>query len=178
MYREGIVTDKQHKKGSFVNIGLLNDILVDKQLSPGLRVTVKLDTIAAETKTKKLKGKIVPPSEPRRATGIYWGYNVRIANSISQVFSQSPYSDGYDITIGTSDKGLPVNEVVNKSLAFNHLLIVFGGLFGLENALENDDALNVDDPSLIFDHYFNVVSKQGKNKSLRVIIDYLNALKF
>lgn len=165
MYREGIVSDKKHKRGSFVNIGLLNDILVDKQLSPGLRVTVKLDSIAAETKTKKLKGKVVPPSEPRRATGIYWGYNVRIASSISQVFSQSPYADGYDVTVGTSDKGQALNQVGSNSLEYNHLLIVFGGLYGLENALENDSALNIDDPSLLFDHYFNVVSKQGKDLS-------------
>ena len=159
-YREGIVTSKPHPKGAFVNAGLLNDVLVDKQLPENLRVTVKLPS--SELKSKKLKGKIVSPSEPRKATGIYWGYNVRIANSISQVFSQSPYPEGYDITIGTSDKGESVHEVERKSLKYKHLLIVFGGLFGLENAVENDENMTVDDPSLLFDHYFNVVPEQGK----------------
>lgn len=44
-YREGIVTNKPAKetKGSYVNIGLLNDCLVDKVLNSGLRVTVKMD---------------------------------------------------------------------------------------------------------------------------------------
>lgn len=44
IYREGVVTNKPAKKskGSFVNIGLLNDCLVDKVLEPGIRVTVKL----------------------------------------------------------------------------------------------------------------------------------------
>lgn len=158
-YREGIVSNKPHPKGSFVNVGLLNDVLVNKQLPENLRVTVKLDI--SDSKNKKLKGKIVPPSEPRRATGIYWGYNVRIANSISQVFAQSPYGE-YDVTIGTSDKGENVHEVSQKSLKFNHLLIVFGGLFGLESALENDDNLTVDDPSLLFDHYYNVAPGQGE----------------
>jgi methyltransferase len=158
-YREGIVSNKPHPKGSFVNVGLLNDVLVDKQLPENLRVTVRIPL--SDSKAKKLKGKIVSPSEPRRATGIYWGYNVRIANSISQVFSQSPYPDGYDVTIGTSDKGENVHEVEKKSLKFNHLLIVFGGLFGLESAIENDDSMTVDDPSLLFDHYFNVVPEQG-----------------
>lgn len=160
LYREGIITNKQHSKGSFVNVGLLNDVLVDKQLPEGLRVTVKLPQ-KSDLKSKKLKGKIVSPSEPRSRTGIYWGYNVRIASSISQVFSQSPYENGYDVTIGTSDKGDDVREVESKSLKFNHLLIVFGGLLGLESAVENDENLTIDDPSLLFDHYFNVVPEQG-----------------
>lgn len=160
LYREGIVTNKPHPKGCFVNVGLLNDVLVDKQLTEGIRVTVKLPQ-NSDLKSKKLKGKIVPPSEPRSRTGIYWGYNVRIANSLSQVFSQSPYKTGYDLTIGTSDKGDDIREVGSKSLKYNHLLLVFGGLLGLENAVENDDTLTVDDPSLLFDHYFNVVPQQG-----------------
>lgn len=160
LYREGIVTSKPHAKGCFVNVGLLNDVLVDRQLTEGLRVTVKLPK-GSDLKSKKLKGKIVPPSEPRSRTGIYWGYNVRIANSISQVFSQSPYKGGYDLTIGTSDKGEDVHAVESKSLKYNHLLLVFGGLYGLESAVENDDNLTVEDPSLLFDHYFNVAPQQG-----------------
>lgn len=149
-----------------MNVGLQNDVLIDKQLAENLRVTVRLPS-SNENKLKKLRGKIVPPSEPRRATGVYWGYNVRIANSISQVFSQSPYKGGYDLTIGTSDKGENIHQVEKKSLRYKHLLVVFGGLFGLENAIENDDNLNVDDPSLLFNHYFNVVPEQGKSRLKR-----------
>lgn len=162
IFREGIVTSKPHPKGCFVNVGLLHDVLVDKQLQENLRVTVKLPP-NSDVKSKKLRGKIVSPAEPRKATGIYWGYNVRIANSISQVFSQSPYPDGYDVTIGTSDKGENIHKVESK-LKYKHMLVVFGGLFGLESAVENDETLTVDDPSLLFDHYFNVVPEQGRNK--------------
>jgi len=45
-FREGIVTNKsvkENKNGSYVNIGLLNDAYVDTPLTPGLRVTVKLE---------------------------------------------------------------------------------------------------------------------------------------
>lgn len=44
IFREGVVVNKPAKetKGSYVNIGLLNDCMVDKVLTPGLRVTVKL----------------------------------------------------------------------------------------------------------------------------------------
>lgn len=159
-FREGIVSSKPHPKGSYVNAGLMNDVLVDKQLPENLRVTVKIP-LESQNSTKKLHGKIVSPQQPRKETGIYWGYNVRIANSISEIFSRSPYENGYDVTIGTSDKGENVQKVENKSLKFNHLLIVFGGLLGLESAVENDDNLTVDDPSLLFDHYINVAPQQG-----------------
>lgn len=44
VYREGIVTSKPAKENtSYVNIGLLNDCMVDTQLTPGIRVTVKLE---------------------------------------------------------------------------------------------------------------------------------------
>lgn len=45
--------------------------------------------------------------------------------------------------------------------SYRHLLIVFGGLQGLEVALENDEVLNVDDPKLLFDYYLNTLPGQG-----------------
>lgn len=50
--------------------------------------------------------------------------------------------------------------------SYNNLLIVFGGLQGLEAALENDPILNVDDPSMLFDHYLNTLPNQG-SKTVR-----------
>lgn len=160
LYREGIILDKQAKDGhSFVNVGLLNDVSVNKAIEPGVRVTVKLDN--KKDNNKKLRGKIVSPDEPRRERGVYWGYTVRIAHSLAEIFTKSPYVGGYDLTIGTSDRGTNVHHVPNRSYKFNHLLIVFGGLKGLEAALANDEKLNVDDPALLFDHYVNVLPRQG-----------------
>lgn len=110
---------------------------------------------------KKQRGTIVSPDEPRRESGVYWGYSVRIAHSISEIFTKSPYTGGYDLTVGTSDRGTSVQEVPDRSLGFNHLLLVFGGLQGLEEAVANDDKLQIDDPKLLFDHYINVLPKQG-----------------
>lgn len=43
-YREGIVTEKQAKGGQcYVNVGLLNDVLVNSAIEPGVRVTVKFE---------------------------------------------------------------------------------------------------------------------------------------
>lgn len=86
---------------------------------------------------------------------------MRVARSLSDVFLKSPYENGYDLTIGTSDKGDTIHDVENDSLSFNHALIIYGGLQGLESALECDDKLDVDDPSLLFNHYLNTVPGQG-----------------
>lgn len=163
-YREGVVINKPIKndKGSYVNVGLLKDVLIDKVLTPGIRCTVKLFPV--EEGTKKIKGLVVPPTTPRQDTGTYWGYSVRIAKSISQIFSQCPYKDGYDITIGTSDKGTSVDDF--KCPTFNHMLIVFGGLQGLEVAIESDPILETDDPNLLFDFYLNTLPEQG-SKTIR-----------
>lgn len=160
-FREGIVLNKPSKKGCFVNVGLLKEVLVDKTLTPGIRCTVKLKQ---EENTKKLKGTVVSPLTPRKETGVYWGYTIRLANSLSKVFSQCPYKDGYDLTVGTSDKGESVDEFVCPE--FKHILIVFGGLHGIEMGLESDSVLNVDDPSLLFDHYLNTLPQQG-SKTIR-----------
>ena len=56
--------------------------------------------------------------------------------------------------LGTSEKGDDVDSL-------NILLIVFGGVGGLEAALEADDKLDVTDPKELFDHYVNVCPGQG-----------------
>ncbi|XP_068630968.1 putative methyltransferase C9orf114 [Battus philenor] len=160
-FREGITMNKKVKpgRGSQVNVGLLQDVSTDKLLNAGIRVTVRMLPVAEGS--KKLKGKIVSLSTPRAETGVYWGYTVRIATNLSQVFTQCPYKDGYDITIGTSDRGTAVDDLPEKSVKYNHALIVFGGLHGIEAALESDEQLQVDEASLLFNHYINVLPNQG-----------------
>ena len=101
LYREGVVMNKPHKNGSFVNVGLRYDAQVDRSLQPNVRVTVKL------TKTdnlKKLKGVVVSPSEPREKMGLYWGYTIRMANSLNEALNTCPFEGGYDLKVGTSDR--------------------------------------------------------------------------
>lgn len=42
-----------------------------------------------------------------------------------------------------------------------HLLVVFGGLHGLEASVEADTNLDVTDPSVLFDLYLNTCPSQG-----------------
>ncbi|KAJ8983803.1 hypothetical protein NQ317_008929 [Molorchus minor] len=164
-FREGIVLNKPAKsgQGSYVNVGLLKEVHVDKLITPGVRCTVKLCS-QEDSKSKKLKGYVVSPNTPRKETGVYWGYSVRIATSLSKVFSQSPYKEGYDVIVGTSDKGTSVDEFTCPT--YKHILIMFGGLHGLEFAVENDSVLEVDNPELLFDFYLNMLPDQG-SKTIR-----------
>ncbi|XP_071948322.1 putative methyltransferase C9orf114 [Antedon mediterranea] len=161
-YREGVVVNRPVSKdnpSSYVNIGMLKEARVDKQLSAGIRVTVKLKQDEPNDKLKYYSGKVVSPSSPRSEAGLYWGYSVRLAPSLGAIFSQSPYPDGYDICIGTSEKGTSIDQF--QMPKFNHLLVVFGGLKGLESALDVDPDLHTDDPSHLFDHYLNTCPNQG-----------------
>eukprot|EP00128_Syssomonas_multiformis_P012872 Colp12_sorted_trinity150504_noHs@23679 len=97
------------------------------------------------------KGRVVKPGTPREEEGLYWGYATRLAASVSAVFSECPYKEGYDCTIGVSSKGESVDNMKMKN--FKHVLVVFGGLYGLEATLETDEQLTVADPAALFDHY-------------------------
>jgi predicted SPOUT superfamily RNA methylase MTH1 len=156
--REGYVLEKTKKSVcSMVDVGLQRPIPVDTLITPGLRVTVEI-LEPPDGNIKKLKGKVVSPSTPQLRTGTYWGYSVRLATSLGTVFTQCPYEEGYDVLIGTSERG---EKIPKKFAKFKHMLIAFGGLRGLELGLESDESLTVEDPSLLFDHYLNTCPNQG-----------------
>ncbi|RWS31709.1 hypothetical protein B4U80_01460 [Leptotrombidium deliense] len=166
-FREGVVVEKkvgENVNKGFANVGLRNDIKIDRALQPGVRVTVELDIKEGEQK-KKLSGKIVSPNTPRVTAGIYWGYSVRIAKSLSDVFKHSSFDEDYDLTIGTSEKGDDVDSIIDTiSSNYKHALIVFGGLKGIEAAMDSDVKYqNIDSPKEIFNYYLNTCPGQGSN---------------
>ncbi|KAK3524597.1 hypothetical protein QTP70_029919 [Hemibagrus guttatus] len=159
-FREGVVVDRPCKagKGSFVNCGMRKEVQIDKQLQPGLRVTVRLDKNQT-TESRVYKGVVVAPQVPRTEGGLYWGYSVRLASCLSAVMTECPFKDGYDLTIGTSEKGSNADDATLPP--FRHLLVVFGGLQGLEASVDADTNLDVTDPSVLFDLYLNTCPGQG-----------------
>jgi predicted SPOUT superfamily RNA methylase MTH1 len=58
-----------------------------------------------------------------------------------------------------------INKIIHKKLTFcfRHALIVFGGLGGLETAIDVDQDLkfNADEAEELFDHWVNVCPYQG-----------------
>ncbi|XP_041098795.1 putative methyltransferase C9orf114 homolog isoform X2 [Polyodon spathula] len=177
-FREGVVLDRPCKpgKGSFVNCGMRKEVQIDRQLQAGLRVTVRLDK-SQNPESRVQKGRVVAPHVPRTESGHYWGYSVRLASCLSKVFTECSFKEGYDLTIGTSERGSRVDSVTLSP--FKHALIVFGGLQGLEASLDTDQNLDVTDPSMLFDHYLNTCPNQGSRtiRTEEAILITLSALR-
>ncbi|KAM4020861.1 putative methyltransferase C9orf114 homolog isoform 2-T2 [Anomaloglossus baeobatrachus] len=176
-YREGVVTDRPTKagRGSFVDCGMRQEVQIDKRLQTGLRVTVQMQTEKPDPKVRR--GLVVSPQQPRTEDGIYWGYRVRLASCLSAVFTECPFKDGYDLTIGTSERGRSVEEATLPG--FRNALVVFGGLQGLEASVDSDQNLDVEDPSVLFSHYLNTCPGQGSRtiRTEEAILISLAALK-
>ncbi|KAK4697251.1 methyltransferase, partial [Phenoliferia sp. Uapishka_3] len=125
----------------------------------GMRVTIRMPT-----KSTPLAS-LVPPSTPTLESGLYWGYQVRVADSLSCVFSECPFESdgGYDISIGTSERGTPIENILDELPPFRHLILTLGPLSGLELTIASDPLipLEAEEASDLFDHWINVVEGQG-----------------
>lgn len=177
-YREG-VTKAEHTKGlknngsrqTSVETGLRNQVYLLATIPAHTRVTVKFKDAERPGKiSNELSANVVAPSAPREEAGYYWGYNVRSAASLSAVVTECPFDGGYDLTIGTSERGVPLADLTNsKSMKhsvpeFSHLMVIFGGVAGLEVALKADTELKelgVKSPEALFDHWVNLCPGQG-----------------
>ncbi|KAM6431437.1 putative methyltransferase C9orf114 isoform 3-T4 [Liasis olivaceus] len=172
-YREGVVLARPTKpgRGSFVNCGMRKEVQIDKPLEAGLRVTVCLDE-KQNSESKTQKGVVISSQSPRTVSGLYWGYSVRLASCL-----KSPFKDGYDLSIGTSERGSSVDQATLPS--FSHALIIFGGLQGLEAGVEADPNLDVTDPSTLFDLYLNTCPGQGSRtiRTEEALLVSLSALR-
>ena len=116
---------------------------IDRILTPGIRCTVQLDPKAYGS-AGRIRGKVVSPSAPREDDGTYWGYTTRLATSINAVFDDCPYEGGYDLKIGTSERGDVSVDDKNFSLPkFNHALVVFGGVAGIEECVDADENMKI-----------------------------------
>eukprot|EP00166_Cyanidium_caldarium_P001037 ctg_147.g101 len=105
----------------------------------------------------------VSPEAPRHAHGLYWGYRVRLADSLQHALELS----GCDVKIGTSDKGHNLFATAHPGLphaglcrvpagGFRHLLLAFGGVHGLEHCRPAGEPV-----CHLFDAYINVCPQQG-----------------
>ncbi|KAI8048180.1 putative RNA methyltransferase [Syncephalis plumigaleata] len=164
-WREAVVLDRPIKpgEGSLVNAGMRNEVRIDRALKPGVRVTVELSKATRDPFSAYPKGIVVSPKVPRKTAGVYWGYRTRIAGSIGKVFSECPFDGGYDCTMGTSERGRNIDEVTAELAPFKHLLIVFGGLAGIETAVDADQQITCpgEDAGSMFTYWVNTCPRQG-----------------
>ncbi|VAI24284.1 unnamed protein product [Triticum turgidum subsp. durum] len=159
--------------GYLVSKDINLNVLVEQILEQGKRVTVAMGT--NRDLTPACIRKVVPPSSPSEEMGSYWGYKVRYASNLSGVINDSPYKEGYDHIIGTSEHGETIisSELILPSFReglvhylstpklHRHLLIAFGGLAGLEESIEEDPNLNGKGANDVFASYFNTCPNQG-----------------
>ncbi|ODQ68580.1 DUF171-domain-containing protein [Nadsonia fulvescens var. elongata DSM 6958] len=165
-YREGISILSLHKskKGNlvknsgltkYVNVGLKRAFQIDTSIPLNARVTVDL-------KEKK----IVAASEAYGQDANSFGYNVRMANQFSNVFTQSSIENGYDYTVwigsgefhkssttGTADNEPTAVDMTTFS-AINqekNVLYVFGKWSDVSGAIKADAELGQVAAKDIFD---------------------------
>ncbi|KAF2105128.1 DUF171-domain-containing protein, partial [Rhizodiscina lignyota] len=187
-YREGVTLPptSQNQQRTVVDVGLKTTVEMDTLIKPNTRVTHKLPAQPPrKDDSSPLKAEIVDPTTPRTEAGFYWGYDVRSAPSLSSVFTECPFEGGYDVSIGTSERGnvlssvLPLDLVSSRHAkdfddnalhrlpdSFTHLLLVFGGVAGLEAAAAADEDLarqgvKPESVSELFDAWVNVCPGQG-----------------
>lgn len=91
-----------------------------------------------------MKGKVVSPATPREEDGTYWGYTTRLASSIQAVLEECPFEGGYDLKIGTSERGDQNIESKHYSIPkFSHALVVFGGVAGIQECVDADESIKL-----------------------------------
>jgi predicted SPOUT superfamily RNA methylase MTH1 len=59
---------------------------------------------------------------------LYWGYKVRYASNLGGVFSDSPYKEGYDYIIGTSEHGKIISSSELILPSFRYIVFTSLGL--------------------------------------------------
>ena len=68
---------------------------------------------------------------------------------------------GYDLKVGTSERGNVESADKLELQPFNHAIIVFGGPQGLEQCLKLDPNSQAEDVSSLFDAWLNTCAGQG-----------------
>ncbi|KAK1866958.1 hypothetical protein I4F81_009471 [Pyropia yezoensis] len=176
-----------YDEASLVDVGLRRWASLPSPIASGTRVTV--DFGEAFTTSEAVPGRHLPAvavdrSAPRDTpaagwpAGRYWGYTVRRASTLSAVFEECPYGGGYDLAVGTSERGAESPADVARLAAagtYAHAVVVLGGVAGLEYSVQGDVRLEErgvggvgqapDKPRVadLFDAYVNVCPTQGSN---------------
>ena len=152
---------RSSREGTEVDVGLTDTYLVrNVQIPQKTRVTVRL---TQETK----EAVAVSPAAPREQNGYYWGYSVRRCSTLSDVFTECPFDGGYDLSVGMSERGEALEGMMRRDMPkYQHMLVVLGGVAGLETAARNDAELaqrGIKGSSVneLFDYWVNLLPGQG-----------------
>lgn len=164
-YREGCVRRSAKGQGSWLDVGLDRDAHIPQAVKEGVRLTLAMGeqpTLVTVQGQQVLQAQLALPTDPREKRGLYWGYITRIAPTLAAMAGECPFPGGYDLTVGTSERGERSPACQLRLGGFRHLLIVFGGPQGLEYALQTDGLTGQHScPSELFGRYLNTCFDQG-----------------
>ncbi|OAA60681.1 deoxyribose-phosphate aldolase 2 [Cordyceps fumosorosea ARSEF 2679] len=110
-YAEGVTVEEEEmlgEGGSLVDTGIGGIVRVAETIPPNTRVTLQLD----DQQQQGSPPVCVHPEAPRTRGGYYWGYAVRRAAGLSAVFTECPREGGYDLSVGTSERGAPLSQAL------------------------------------------------------------------
>ncbi|VDM58428.1 unnamed protein product [Angiostrongylus costaricensis] len=160
-FREGVVLDKPTKsgRGPLCDIGLGKELELEDviQLPAGTRVTVEVTNFG--TDSKRYRGKLSSARKVREQCGKYWGYAVKLATSLKDVIDRRKF----DLIVGTSPRGQPVASVFINTMNYIKILLVFGGVSGVDAALEAEETLRESCAEEAFDCLINSLPYKGTN---------------
>lgn len=195
------------KKQEFtkVNIGLSKTVDIPGHHPINTRITVQVDPADLRKMQAMLSqsmqsphAALASPVDPLEKLNLYWGYYVRPAGSLTEALSENIFlpsrKNFYDIVIGTSERGDCIDSVEFKKVEkgadqkptkksksdFNHILVVFGGIKGLEHSAVCDKEIaNGDDVGNLFDYWINTCPNQGSTtiRTEEAILITLSALR-
>lgn len=171
-YREGVVLPAEsapwpleknmdgEAAGCWLDCGLDAPVwLAGHAIPDDTRVTVRMDE-ETQSGNPAYRGTPVSPHEPRTKMGLYWGYQTRLAKSLRAVFDECPFEGGYDMTIGTSERGEALG--LSRLPKFRHLLLAFGGVGGFEDVIADEMSGYIagTSASSLFTRYVNICPNQ------------------
>ncbi|KAF1965089.1 DUF171-domain-containing protein [Bimuria novae-zelandiae CBS 107.79] len=194
-FREGVAIappvqtrgKNRKQEWTYINCGLPYPVRVPYDIPQGVRLTVEFKDDRpppawphlSDVQCANLAVDAVAPEAPREQEGYYWGYKVRRENSFNEVFTGTEFPGGYSFVIGTSERGVPLTDILPDTIAprncppssadklpdaYKHLLVVFGGVAGLEPVVANDVVLGTmskEEAHQAFDYWVNLVQNQG-----------------
>ncbi|EFO93341.1 hypothetical protein GCK72_008665 [Caenorhabditis remanei] len=174
-FREGVVLKKRSKegRGPICSIGLDKEFEIDSDavsLPPYTRVTVEIKNLTEQCKL--YRGSITNGAAVTRETGQYWGYSVRLLTGLQKVLEGKKF----DMVAGVSPRGKLATEMNVCILNKPKILLVFGGVAGVDAAVESEELAEWRRAEDAFDMLIRTTSLPNGSRSERVEENVLSVL--
>ncbi|CAL2038109.1 unnamed protein product [Caenorhabditis brenneri] len=174
-FREGVVLKKRSKegRGPICNIGLDKEFEIDSDavsLPPYTRVTVEIKNLNEQCKL--YRGSITSGAAVTRESGQYWGYSVRLMTGLQKVLEGKKF----DVVAGVSPRGKLASQMDVCILNKPKILLVFGGVAGVDAAVESEELAEWRRAEDAFDVLIRTTSLPNGSRSERVEENVLSVL--